>query len=229
VRTAQGFLREVRSGAPSPSRGLWALLETLAGEDGATACDEVRSSPAMIHPFNQAYLQYAQAVAAGRDGRQQEAERALAVGDELLAASCPWGLHLGHRLVAEEAIAHDWGTPAQWLMEAASFLDEHGRGRVASACRSLLRSTGARIPRAGRAHPSVPPSLRAQGVTDREMEVLSLVAEGLSNRAIGGRLYLSPKTVEKHISSLMDKLDVRSRAHLTAIAVSVGSSNSGAY
>jgi DNA-binding NarL/FixJ family response regulator len=52
------------------------------------------------------------------------------------------------------------------------------------------------------------------------MEVLSLVAEGLSNRAIGDRLYLSPKTVEKHISSLMDKLDVRSRAQLAAIAAS---------
>ena len=135
-----------------------------------------------------------------------------------------WGLHLGHRLVAEEAIAHHWGTPAQWLTVAASFLDEHGRGRVAAACRSLLRKTGARIPRAGRAHPGVPPSLRARRVTDREMEVLSLVADGLSNQAIGGRLYLSPKTVEKHISSLMDKLDVRSRAQLTAIAVSGGSS-----
>ncbi|MBV9356815.1 MAG: hypothetical protein JO023_14975, partial [Chloroflexi bacterium] len=148
ARTAQEFFRGVRSGAPSPSRGLWALLETLAGEDGAKACNEVRSSAAMIHPFNQAYLQYAQAVAAGREGRQQEAEHALAAGDELLAGSCPWGLHLGHRLIAEEAIAHDWGTPAQWLTEAASFLDEHGQGRVAAACRSLLRKTGARIPRA---------------------------------------------------------------------------------
>jgi DNA-binding CsgD family transcriptional regulator len=229
VRAAQDFLRRVRSGAPSPSRGLWALLETLAGADGATACHEVRSSAAMIHPFNQAYLQYASAVAAGRDGREPEAEHALAAGDKLLLGSCPWGLHLGHRLIAEEAIAHDWGTPAQWLAEAASFLEEHGRGRVAAACRSLLRTTGARIPRAGRAHPSVPASLRARRVTGREMEVLSLVAEGLSNRAIGARLYLSAKTVEKHVSSLMDKLDVRSRAQLAAIAVSGSESIGGAY
>jgi DNA-binding CsgD family transcriptional regulator len=222
ARTAQGFLRGVRGGAPSPSRGLWALLETLAGEDGPDACDEVRSSSAMIHPFNQAYLQYAQAVAAGREGRQKEAEHALALGDKLLTRSSPWGLHVGHRLIAEEAIAHDWGNPAQWLTEAASFLDEHGRGRVAAACRSLLRKTGARVPRAGRARSGVPPSLRARRVTNREMEVLSLVAEGLSNRAIGGRLYLSPKTVEKHVSSLMDKLDVRSRTQLAAIAVTDG-------
>jgi DNA-binding CsgD family transcriptional regulator len=229
TRTAQNFLRRVHSGSPSPSRGLWALLETLADDDGAKACDEVRSSAAMIHPFNRAYLQYAQAVVAGREERQQEAEHALAVGDELLAGSCPWGLHLGHRLIAEEAIAHHWGTPAEWLTDAASFLDEHGRGRIAAACRSLLRKTGAHIPRAGRGHPSVPPSLRARRVTDREMEVLSLVAEGLSNRAIGGRLYLSAKTVEKHISSLMDKLDVRSRAQLAAIAVSSSTSIKGAH
>jgi DNA-binding NarL/FixJ family response regulator len=74
----------------------------------------------------------------------------------------------------------------------------------------------------------VTPSLRARSVTDREMEVLSLVTEGLSNRAIGDRLYLSPKTVEKHISSLMDKLDVRSRVQLTAIAVCNSSSVRGA-
>jgi DNA-binding NarL/FixJ family response regulator len=60
------------------------------------------------------------------------------------------------------------------------------------------------------------------------MEVLSLVAEGLSNRAIGGRLYVSAKTVEKHISSLMNKLDVRSRAQLAAIDVS-SSSSGGAH
>jgi DNA-binding CsgD family transcriptional regulator len=229
ARTAQGSLRGVRSGAPSPSRGLWALLETLDGVDGERACKEVRSSAAIIHPFNQAYLQYAQAVAAGREGRQQEAEHAVTAGDKLLAGSSPWGLHVGHRLIADEAIAHDWGSPAKWLTEAASFLDEHGQGRVAAACRSLLRKTGARIPRAGRAHPRVPPSLRARRVTDREMEVLGLVAEGLSNRAIGDRLYLSPKTVEKHISSLMNKLDVRSRAQLTAIAVSGSSSPRDAH
>ena len=225
MRTAQGFLRGVRSGAPSPSRGLWALLETLAGEDGARACNEVRSSAAMIHPFNQAYLQYAQAVIAGREGRQHEAEHALALGDELLAESCPWGgAYTSATGWLPRKPSHITGVPPPsglpW--RPASWTSTAGDAWPPLADRCCVKP--ALVSRAGRAHPGVPPSLRARRVTDREMEVLSLVADGLSNQAIGGRLYLSPKTVEKHISSLMDKLDVRSRAQLTAIAVSGGSS-----
>jgi DNA-binding CsgD family transcriptional regulator len=219
LRTAEGFFRSTDSGVPSPSRGLWALLETLAGEDGPRAVDEVRASASMIQPFNQAYLRYAEAVAAGRRGHPGEASRAAARADGLLAGSV-WAMHLGHRLIAEEAIVHGWGEPAQWLTEAAGYLDAQGHGRVAAACRSLLRKTGTRVPRAGRAHSSVPPPLRARGVTDREMEVLSILGDGLSNREIGGRLYLSPKTVEKHVSSLIAKLGVRTRAQLAAIAAS---------
>jgi DNA-binding NarL/FixJ family response regulator len=142
----------------------------------------------------------------------------MARGDALLAVSYPWYQHLARRLVAEEAIARGWGEPARWLAEAAPFLDQHGQPRVASACRSLLRKLGAPAGRARRAQPGVAPALRARGVTAREMEVLAIIGEGLSNREIGARLYLSPKTVEKHISSLMDKLEVRTRAQLAAIA-----------
>jgi serine/threonine-protein kinase len=51
-------------------------------------------------------------------------------------------------------------------------------------------------------------------LTDREREVLELIAEGHSNRAIGQALFLSPKTVESHISQIFMKLDLReSPAH----------------
>jgi DNA-binding NarL/FixJ family response regulator len=43
-------------------------------------------------------------------------------------------------------------------------------------------------------------------LTDREREVLGLIAEGLSNQAIGGRLFLSPKTIETHIRQIFIKL-----------------------
>jgi serine/threonine-protein kinase len=54
---------------------------------------------------------------------------------------------------------------------------------------------------------------RAQGpldeLTEREREVLALIAEGHSNAAIGARLYLSPKTIETHISQIFAKLGLR--------------------
>jgi DNA-binding NarL/FixJ family response regulator len=47
---------------------------------------------------------------------------------------------------------------------------------------------------------------RLDDLTDREREVLSLIAEGRSNRAIGRRLYLSERAVERHVQSIFQKL-----------------------
>ncbi len=54
--------------------------------------------------------------------------------------------------------------------------------------------------------------------TARELEVLQLISDGLVNREIGTRLYLSEETVKSHVRHLLAKLQARSRAH----AVSVG-------
>jgi DNA-binding NarL/FixJ family response regulator len=51
----------------------------------------------------------------------------------------------------------------------------------------------------------------------REIEVLQLVADGLVNREIGDRLYLSEETVKSHVRHLLAKLEARSRAHAVAI------------
>jgi DNA-binding CsgD family transcriptional regulator len=59
---------------------------------------------------------------------------------------------------------------------------------------------------------------RGAGLSPREREVLALVAEGRSNKAIAEELYLSPNTIKTHIASLMNKLNAESRAHLAAIA-----------
>ncbi len=55
-------------------------------------------------------------------------------------------------------------------------------------------------------------------LTGREVEVLRLVASGLTNRAIAAELYLSEKTVARHLSNIFAKLDVPSRAAATAYA-----------
>ena len=59
---------------------------------------------------------------------------------------------------------------------------------------------------------------REQEPTAREIEVLQLVADGLANREIGDRLFLSEETVKSHVRHLLAKLHARSRAH----AVSIG-------
>jgi DNA-binding NarL/FixJ family response regulator len=60
------------------------------------------------------------------------------------------------------------------------------------------------------------------GLTDREREVMGLVAEGLSNDEIAGRLFLSPLTSKTHVSRIMTKLDARDRAQLVVIAYESG-------
>jgi DNA-binding CsgD family transcriptional regulator len=59
-------------------------------------------------------------------------------------------------------------------------------------------------------------------LTDREREVLSLVAEGWTNKRVGAHLFISPKTVSVHMSNAMRKLDVNSRTEAVAAAHRAG-------
>jgi DNA-binding NarL/FixJ family response regulator len=60
------------------------------------------------------------------------------------------------------------------------------------------------------------------GLTDREREVLSLVARGRSNSEIAQELLMSPATAKTHVSRLLTKLDARDRAQLVVIAYETG-------
>ncbi|HSI80685.1 MAG TPA: LuxR C-terminal-related transcriptional regulator [Solirubrobacterales bacterium] len=93
----------------------------------------------------------------------------------------------------------------------ASF-EEVGAARDADQAAALLRSLGVKVARA--AGPR-----GADALTKREREVLELLAEGLSNREIAERLYLSPRTVEHHVRSLLSKLELGNRAEAAAYAV----------
>jgi DNA-binding NarL/FixJ family response regulator len=62
------------------------------------------------------------------------------------------------------------------------------------------------------------PSASDLGLTRRELDVLRLVAEGLSNGQIGARLYISTKTVSVHVSNILAKLGVSSRTEAAAVA-----------
>src|SRR5262249_47338966 len=92
-----------------------------------------------------------------------------------------------------------------------------GYERGAVRARQLLRELGAPVPRRRRRNGTVPEPLAQHGVTARETEVLQLVGEGLSNAAIAERLFVSVRTVETHVSSLLTKLQVGRRGQLAAL------------
>ena len=66
------------------------------------------------------------------------------------------------------------------------------------------------------------PTDALDGLTDREREVLALVAEGLDNEQIANRLYLSPATARTHVSRILTKLDVRNRTQLVVLVYETG-------
>ena len=69
--------------------------------------------------------------------------------------------------------------------------------------------------------PATPPAL-LESLTDREIEVLTLVARGWSNAEIAERLYVSPATAKTHLSRLLLKLEARDRAQLIVMAYESG-------
>ena len=73
-----------------------------------------------------------------------------------------------------------------------------------------------------RPQPGVPVPATLDGLTGREVEVLELVARGLSNAEIAQRLYVSPATAKTHVARLLMKLHARDRAQLIIVAYESG-------
>jgi DNA-binding NarL/FixJ family response regulator len=92
-----------------------------------------------------------------------------------------------------------------------------GESLLAPSVTSLLVREFARRPTAGRPHPDALAEL-----TGREREVLLLVAQGLSNAEIAGRLVVSPATAKTHVSRILTKLGLRDRAQLVVVAYEAG-------
>lgn len=199
------------------SWGLRALLAAVSGDAGAAAIEQAELAGAAVS-WNRGCLAYAAAVLAGRAGDQQRAESFADDGAAWFAPFAPWWNHLATRLVAQCALRDGWGEPVSWLREAAAGFDASGHARLASACRGLLRQAGVPVPRSGRGLAKVPAQLRRLGVTSREMDVYLLVAHGYSNGQIAEQLYISPKTVETHVASLVAKTGQAGRRELVAHA-----------
>jgi DNA-binding CsgD family transcriptional regulator len=99
--------------------------------------------------------------------------------------------------------------------------DEVGGDVELDAARSTFRSLGAE-PDLRALDRAVGVASRPAGLSEREVEVLRLLAEGLTNRGIAERLVISERTVDRHVSNIFSKLDVTSRAAATAAAYERG-------
>lgn len=99
-------------------------------------------------------------------------------------------------------------------------LGDHEAGELElGAARAVFARLGAAPDLARLDAPGEPmPAARRHGLTRRELEVLRLVAAGKTNKAIAAELFVSERTIDRHVSNLLAKLDVPSRAAATAYA-----------
>jgi DNA-binding NarL/FixJ family response regulator len=96
------------------------------------------------------------------------------------------------------------------LLERSQLIESEWRLRVRSNDPEEQRSSDTIATRV---------ALLTLDLTPREQEVLAVLVQGLSNIQIGERLHLSPRTVEKHVSSLLRKTDTNNRAELVRYAI----------
>ncbi len=144
--------------------------------------------------------------------------------EQALPAPCRLELGGDHRSAAqawaalgcrhEQALALLGGDEAD-LRQALALADELGAAPAARIARARLRALGVRDVQRGRNTRTRDDPL---GLTAREREVLDLLSQQLSNRAIADRLHRSERTVENHVAALLGKLGVASRAEAAALA-----------
>ena len=202
---AAGILRECPNAEPASSAGSgwccsprWAMTGRRRRWNGPGGPVSPSPSPTA------ACSGYAEAILAGRAG-DADAAADLALAGEADLAPYPVWADLARMYGAEAALADGWGEPRRWLRQPGR-ASPAGLDRLAQRCgRGGARPAGRR---------------RAvdRRVTAREADVLRLVAEGLRNKEIARQADLSPRTVEKHVESLLRKTGARSRTQLVAIA-----------
>ncbi|MGH9157407.1 MAG: ATP-binding protein [Acidimicrobiales bacterium] len=197
-------------GSLDTARGPLLLVLAASGEATPEDVDAARATATPGAGWSDLWLGYGQAALGGGLAAFGPAD--------VSARRHPLFRAIGLRLLAEAAIRDQWGDPVTWLRVAEAVFVAGGQDRIASACRGLLKRVGASATRRRGADRALAAELLRSGVTAREAEVLELVGERLGNKQIAARLFVSARTVEKHVASLLAKLAVPDRSTLVEIA-----------
>lgn len=140
---------------------------------------------------------------------------ALQIKEDRRAAAAEWE-RTGRPY--ERALALAGGDEAA-QRNALEIFEQLGAAPAADILRQKLRAAGVRsLPRGPRPTTKENPA----GLTVRQMDVLGLLTDGLSNADIAIQLFISPKTVDHHVSAILAKLDARSRAEAVVHATQSG-------
>jgi DNA-binding CsgD family transcriptional regulator len=119
----------------------------------------------------------------------------------------------------ERALALSECSNESSVRSALQIFESLGAIPMAGITRRLLRERGVRnIPRGRQERTKQNP----HELTRRQVQVLALLAEGCRNAEIAGRLFVTEKTVDHHVSAVLEKLQVRSRAEAAGVAHRLG-------
>jgi DNA-binding CsgD family transcriptional regulator len=128
------------------------------------------------------------------------------------------------RLAEAAAAAGDRAAASRGVREAYALASRVGAAPIAEEAAALARRTRLSLdePGAGAVRPAAEDPLARFGLTEREREILGLLAAGRSNPQIAGALFISPKTASVHVSNILAKLGVDSRIEAAAVAHRLG-------
>ncbi|MFI7706038.1 ATP-binding protein [Nonomuraea sp. NPDC049480] len=203
-----------------PAAAALAEAAMLAGDAGAAAA-ELTEAYELAGRFGTAAIRAELAYWLGRAGRPVGGEGldhpyALLADGRWREAAETWRA-AGCRYEYAAALADSPETEDQ--LAALVLLDELGAEPRARLVRARLRSLGvARIPRG----PAPATRVNPAGLTERQSEVVQLLALGMTNAEIAGQLVLSVRTVDSHVAAALDKLGVRTRREAVTRARDLG-------